>query len=57
MYRSDAYTVPASLAGVPGLALPAGAHPDAPHLPVGMQLLGRPFDEALLLRVGDALMR
>ncbi|WP_022834311.1 Asp-tRNA(Asn)/Glu-tRNA(Gln) amidotransferase subunit GatA [Salisaeta longa] len=57
MYRSDRYTVAANLAGVPGLALPIGAHPTPPHLPVGLQLLGRPFDEATLLQVGAHLER
>lgn len=57
MYQSDVYTVPASLAGLPALSIPIGAHPDAPHLPIGMQLIGRPFDEALLLQVGDAAMQ
>jgi aspartyl-tRNA(Asn)/glutamyl-tRNA(Gln) amidotransferase subunit A len=55
MYLSDVYTVPASLAGLPALVAPAGVHPDAPHLPVGLQLVGRPFDEALLLQMGHAL--
>ncbi len=57
MYLNDVYTVTANLAGVPGLTVPIGAHPDEPHLPVGLQLLGPHFDEALLLQVGDALMR
>jgi aspartyl-tRNA(Asn)/glutamyl-tRNA(Gln) amidotransferase subunit A len=57
MYRSDVYTVPASLAGLPGLTIPVGTHPDEDHLPVGAQLVGRHFDEALLLQVGGALMR
>lgn len=57
MYLSDVYTVPASLAGIPGLSVPIGTHPDAPHLPVGAQLLAAPFDEAGLLHVGDALMK
>ena len=57
MYLSDVYTVPASLAGVPGLSVPIGTHPDDPHLPVGAQLLAAPFDEAGLLHVGDALMK
>ena len=56
-YRGHAFTVSASLAGLPALSVPVGAHPDAPHLPVGMQLLGRHFDEGLLLQVGDAVMR
>ena len=57
MYLSDIYTVTANLAGVPGLVIPLGTHPGGEGLPVGMQLLGRHFDEALLLRVGDVAMR
>ncbi len=57
MYLSDVYTVNANLAGIPGLAVPIGTHPDEPHLPVGMQLLGRHFDEAALLQVGDVIER
>jgi aspartyl-tRNA(Asn)/glutamyl-tRNA(Gln) amidotransferase subunit A len=55
MYLSDIYTVTANLAGVPGLVVPIGNHPNG--LPVGMQLLGRHFDEALLLLVGDVAMK
>jgi aspartyl-tRNA(Asn)/glutamyl-tRNA(Gln) amidotransferase subunit A len=51
MYLEDIFTVPASLAGIPGLSLPCGL---AAGLPVGLQLLGRPFDEATLLRAGHA---
>jgi len=57
MYRSDLFTVGPSLAGLPALALPAGRHPDEPHLPVGVQLVGRAFDEAFLLQVGEAMER
>ncbi len=57
MYLSDVYTVPANLAGVPALSVPIGRHAEAPHLPVGMQLVGRHFDEALLLQAGDVAMR
>ncbi|PYQ00807.1 MAG: Asp-tRNA(Asn)/Glu-tRNA(Gln) amidotransferase GatCAB subunit A [Acidobacteria bacterium] len=51
MYLADIFTVPANLAGIPGLSLPCGL---AEELPAGLQLLGRPFDEATLLRAGHA---
>jgi len=54
MYLEDIFTVPANLAGIPGLSLPCGL---AGELPVGLQLLGRPFDEATLLRAGAAFQR
>ena len=54
MYLNDVLTLPASLAGVPGLSLPCGF---SRSMPVGLQLLGRPFDEAVLLKVGDAYQR
>jgi aspartyl-tRNA(Asn)/glutamyl-tRNA(Gln) amidotransferase subunit A len=57
MYLNDVYTVTANLAGLPGLTVPIGEHPDTPGLPVGLQLLGPHFDEALLLRIGDAIMK
>jgi aspartyl-tRNA(Asn)/glutamyl-tRNA(Gln) amidotransferase subunit A len=47
MYLADIFTVPANLAGVPGVSLPCGL---VGGLPVGLQLLGRPFDESTLLR-------
>ncbi|MFB6230025.1 MAG: amidase family protein [Salinibacter sp.] len=56
MYLNDIYTVTANLAGLPGLTVPIGAHPEEPHLPVGLQLLGPHFDEVLLLQVGAAIM-
>ncbi len=52
MYLSDVYTTPASLVGLPALALPAGL--DAEGLPLSLQLTGRPFSEAELLRAGRA---
>lgn len=53
MYLNDIFTVPASMAGVPGLALPAGLNSQG--LPLGLQLLGRPFDEETLFAVGSAM--
>ncbi len=54
MYLADIYTVTASLAGIPGISVPCGKTPSEPHLPVGMQILAKHFDEATLLRVADA---
>ena len=53
MYLSDIYTITANLAGVPGLSLPCGL--SSSGLPIGIQLLGRQFDEALLLRAAHNL--
>ncbi|MGE4220608.1 MAG: Asp-tRNA(Asn)/Glu-tRNA(Gln) amidotransferase subunit GatA [Alphaproteobacteria bacterium] len=53
MYLNDVFTVPASLAGLPALSVPAGL--DAEGLPLGLQVIGKPFDEATVLRVGKAL--
>jgi len=52
MYLEDVFTLPANLAGVPGLAFPVGYDKDG--LPIGMQLMGPHFSEALLFRVGHA---
>lgn len=54
MYLNDVLTLPASLAGVPGLTLPCAFTED---LPVGLQIIGRPFDEGTVLKVGDAFQR
>jgi aspartyl-tRNA(Asn)/glutamyl-tRNA(Gln) amidotransferase subunit A len=54
MYLSDVYTVSASLAGVPAVSIPCGF---VGGLPVGMQLIGRPADEATPLRLADAFQR
>jgi len=53
MYLNDVFTVPASLAGLPGISVPAGL--SARGLPLGLQVLGRMFDEATVVRVGRAL--
>jgi aspartyl-tRNA(Asn)/glutamyl-tRNA(Gln) amidotransferase subunit A len=55
MYLSDVYTVTANLAGLPGLVVPIGHHPETPNLPVAAQFLGRAFDEATLFRAGRAV--
>ena len=53
MYLNDVFTVPASLAGLPGASVPAGL--SARGLPLGLQVLGRMFDEPMVLRVARAL--
>jgi len=53
MYLNDVFTVPASLAGLPGISLPAGLSSEG--LPLGLQLLGRPFDEETVLRTAGVL--
>jgi aspartyl-tRNA(Asn)/glutamyl-tRNA(Gln) amidotransferase subunit A len=53
MYLNDVFTVPASLAGLPGISVPAGL--DAAGLPLGLQLLGRPFDEETVIAGAAAL--
>jgi aspartyl-tRNA(Asn)/glutamyl-tRNA(Gln) amidotransferase subunit A len=53
MYLNDVFTVPVNLAGLPGLSLPIGL--GAGKLPLGLQLIGRPFDEETMLRVGYVL--
>ena len=55
MYLNDIFTVPASLAGVPALSVPGGL--DRNGLPLGLQLIGRPFDEETLFAAGAALER
>jgi aspartyl-tRNA(Asn)/glutamyl-tRNA(Gln) amidotransferase subunit A len=57
MYLSDVYTVSANLAGLPGMSLPCGLSEGDAGMPVGLQLIGRPLDEATILRVGDAFER
>ncbi|MBR2010500.1 MAG: Asp-tRNA(Asn)/Glu-tRNA(Gln) amidotransferase subunit GatA [Clostridia bacterium] len=53
MYMGDAYSVPVNVAGIPALSLPCGVGEG--NMPVGLQLMGKPFSEALLYRVGAAL--
>lgn len=53
MYLSDVYTVSANLAGVPAISIPCGA--DRQGLPIGVQFIGKQFDEPTVLRVADAV--
>jgi len=55
MYLSDVFTLPCNLAGLPGLSLPCGF--TRASLPVGLQILGRPWDEARVLRIARAFER
>ncbi len=69
MYLADVFTVSANLAGLPAISVPCGftRSPGTPkvgevpsregRLPIGLQLTGRRFDEATLLRIGDAYER
>ena len=53
MYLNDVFTVPASLAGLPGISVPVGLSGDG--LPLGLQILGKAFDEETVLKVGHVL--
>jgi aspartyl-tRNA(Asn)/glutamyl-tRNA(Gln) amidotransferase subunit A len=53
MYLNDVFTVTVNLAGLPGLAVPAGLTADG--LPLGLQIIGKAFDEATVLRVGRSI--
>ena len=53
MYLNDVFTVTVNMAGLPGIAVPAGLN--AQGLPLGLQLIGRPFDEEMLFRTGQIL--
>jgi aspartyl-tRNA(Asn)/glutamyl-tRNA(Gln) amidotransferase subunit A len=55
MYLNDVFTVPASMAGVPGMSVPAGL--DAQGLPLGLQVIGRPFDEETVFAVSAVIER
>ena len=51
MYLNDVFTLPVNIAGLPGISVPAGF---VDGLPVGLQIIGKPFDEATVLRVARA---
>jgi len=53
MYLNDIFTVTVNMAGLPGIAVPAGK--DAQGLPLALQLIGRPFDEETLFSLGETI--
>jgi aspartyl-tRNA(Asn)/glutamyl-tRNA(Gln) amidotransferase subunit A len=53
MYLNDVFTVPASMAGVPGMSVPAGL--DSQGLPLGLQVIARPFDEETVFAVSQVI--
>jgi len=53
MYLNDVFTVPVNLAGLPGLSVPGGLSGEG--LPLGLQLIGRPFDEETLFSLGQVI--
>jgi aspartyl-tRNA(Asn)/glutamyl-tRNA(Gln) amidotransferase subunit A len=52
MYLSDIFTISVNLAGLPGMSIPCGF--TKAGLPIGLQLIGKPFDEATVLKVAHA---
>src|SRR5271169_448081 len=55
MYLNDVFTVTVNMAGLPGISVPSGL--DANGLPLGLQLIGRPFDEETLFALGEVIER
>jgi aspartyl-tRNA(Asn)/glutamyl-tRNA(Gln) amidotransferase subunit A len=53
MYLNDIFTVTVNMAGLPGMSVPAGLSSEG--TPLGLQLIGRAFDEETLLRAGAAI--
>jgi aspartyl-tRNA(Asn)/glutamyl-tRNA(Gln) amidotransferase subunit A len=53
MYLNDVFTVTVNMAGLPGISVPAGR--DTQGLPLGLQLIGRPFDEETLFALGEVI--
>jgi aspartyl-tRNA(Asn)/glutamyl-tRNA(Gln) amidotransferase subunit A len=51
MYLNDVFTLPVNIAGLPGISVPAGF---VEGLPIGLQIIGKPFDEATVLRAARA---
>ena len=54
MYLSDIFTISCNLAGICGISVPCGFTPSAPRLPLGLQLLGKPFGEETILKLAHA---
>ena len=55
MYLNDVFTVSVNLAGLPGLSVPAGLNSEG--LPLGLQLIGKPWDEETIIRAGSVIER
>ena len=55
MYLNDVFTVPTSMAGLPGISVPAGL--SAGGLPLGLQLIGKPFEEGELMNIAQKLRK
>ena len=53
MYLNDVFTVTVNMAGLPGISVPSGL--DAQGLPLGLQLIGRPFEEETLFALGEVI--
>jgi aspartyl-tRNA(Asn)/glutamyl-tRNA(Gln) amidotransferase subunit A len=53
MYLNDVLTVPASMSGLPAISVPSGLSTD--NLPLGLHVIGKPFDEATVLKVGQVI--
>jgi aspartyl-tRNA(Asn)/glutamyl-tRNA(Gln) amidotransferase subunit A len=53
MYLNDVYTVPTSMAGLPAISVPGGLNSDG--LPLGLHLIGKPFDEETVFRSANVL--
>ena len=50
MYLSDIFTISANLSGIPAISIPCGFSRN--NLPIGMQIMAKPFDEEMLFRIG-----
>ena len=54
MYLSDIFTISCNLAGICGISVPCGFSTTQPRLPIGLQLLGKPFGEETILKIAHA---